>query len=64
MSQTALTRRSALAALGLAAVSPFSRAWAQSAPALTFLAVGDWGRDGAFHQADVAARMGETASLI
>lgn len=25
---------------------------------LAFLAVGDWGRDGAFHQADVAAAMG------
>jgi tartrate-resistant acid phosphatase type 5 len=64
MSQTSLTRRTALAALGLAAVSPFSRAWAASEPALTFLAVGDWGRDGQFNQADVAARMGETASLI
>jgi acid phosphatase len=64
MSQPLISRRSALAALGLAAVSPFSRAWAQGALALTFLAVGDWGRDGQFHQADVAARMGETASLI
>jgi acid phosphatase len=31
---------------------------------LNFLAVGDWGRDGAFHQADVAARMGETAQAL
>ena len=64
MSQSSITRRAALAALGLVAASPFSRAWAQGAPALTFLAVGDWGRDGQFHQADVAAQMGKTASLI
>jgi len=64
MSQTSISRRTALAALGLAVAAPFSRAWAASEPALTFLAVGDWGRDGDFHQADVAARMGETASLI
>jgi tartrate-resistant acid phosphatase type 5 len=64
MSHVSISRRTALAALGLAAVSPFSRAWAASAPALTFLVVGDWGRDGAFNQAEVAARMGETAGLI
>src|ERR1700761_7560056 len=39
-------------------------AWANRRSALTFLAVGDWGRDGAFHQQDVADRMGETASQI
>ena len=59
-----LTRRAALQGLGVAAasslVSPFARAFAAE-PALTFLAVGDWGRDGAYHQADVAARMAETA---
>jgi hypothetical protein len=33
-------------------------------PIVSFLAVGDWGRDGAFHQAEVAARMGETAKAL
>ena len=65
MTSMPLSRRRALQALGLAMAVPFSRAWAQSAdPALTFLAVGDWGRDGDFHQADVAARMGETAAAL
>ena len=60
-----MSRRAALQALGLAIVSPFSRSWAQSPePALNFLAVGDWGRDGGFHQSDVAARMGETAKVL
>jgi len=60
-----LSRRAALQALGLAMISPFSRAWAQSAePALNFLAVGDWGRDGAFNQHEVAQRMGETAAVL
>lgn len=60
------TRRSVISgvagSLALAA-SPFA-AWAQSRSALTFLAVGDWGRNGLFHQQDVADRMGETASRI
>ncbi|MBV9510260.1 MAG: metallophosphoesterase [Caulobacteraceae bacterium] len=65
MASITLSRRAALQALGLAIASPFSRAWAQTADSsLNFLAVGDWGRDGAFHQADVAARMGETAQAI
>lgn len=60
-----LSRRQALQALGLAMAAPFSRAWAaEAAPALTFVAVGDWGRDGADNQSAVAARMGETAGLI
>ena len=65
MSSASLSRRAALQALGLAIASPFSRAWAAAPePALNFLAVGDWGRDGAFHQSDVAARMGETADVL
>jgi hypothetical protein len=32
--------------------------------ALNFLAVGDWGRNGEFHQKDVAARMGEAAGQL
>jgi tartrate-resistant acid phosphatase type 5 len=60
-----ISRRLALQGLGLAVAAPLSRAWAAAdEPSLTFLAVGDWGRDGDFHQADVAARMGETAGQI
>jgi tartrate-resistant acid phosphatase type 5 len=60
------SRRQALGGLGLAlAATPFARAWAAlPQPPLTFLAVGDWGRDGAFHQAEVARRMGETAAAV
>jgi acid phosphatase len=62
MSRLALTRRRALAALGAAAFAPLSRTWAaQEAGALAFLAVGDWGREGQFHQREVAQRMGESA---
>jgi tartrate-resistant acid phosphatase type 5 len=34
-------------------------AWAAERPHLQFMVVGDWGRDGAFHQRQVAAAMGE-----
>ena len=65
---TEITRRAAiqfLGALGLAGFGPVSRAWADAdGPSLTFIAVGDWGRDGQFHQSDVAARMGETAAQL
>lgn len=62
MSRLALTRRAALQALGLAAFAPLSRGWAaEETGALAFLAVGDWGRQGQFHQREVAQRMGETA---
>lgn len=33
-------------------------------PGLRFVAVGDWGRDGASHQRDVAQRMGEAAKAL
>jgi len=67
MSSTVISRRRALQGLGLAAMSPFAPAWAADPdpdPIVSFLAVGDWGRDGAFHQAEVAARMGETAKAL
>ncbi|HTW34209.1 MAG TPA: tartrate-resistant acid phosphatase type 5 family protein [Rhizomicrobium sp.] len=66
MSFSRLTRRSALqgfGSLGLATALPFSRVWADGA-SLSFLAVGDWGRGGDFHQRDVAIRMGETARAL
>ena len=62
-----ITRRRALQGLGLAAMVPFAPAWAAETdpvPILSFLAVGDWGRDGAFHQVEVAALMGEVASEV
>jgi acid phosphatase len=60
-----LTRRAALQGLGLAFAAPLSGAFAAQQPgSLNFLAVGDWGRGGDFHQADVAARMGETAAAM
>jgi len=59
-----ISRRFALQGLGATAAS-VTATWARAArPALTFLAVGDWGREGAFNQGDVAARMGQTAALI
>ncbi|MBV8682953.1 MAG: metallophosphoesterase [Caulobacteraceae bacterium] len=59
------TRRTALQSLGVALAAPAFAAFAQSSgKALNFLAVGDWGREGAFHQAEVAARMGETAAAV
>ncbi|HXQ15476.1 MAG TPA: tartrate-resistant acid phosphatase type 5 family protein [Caulobacteraceae bacterium] len=67
MASNLITRRRALQGLGLAMVAPFSPAWAADVdpdPVVSFLAVGDWGRDGAFHQAEVAARMGETAKAL
>jgi tartrate-resistant acid phosphatase type 5 len=62
-----LSRRAALRGLAGAVIAPFGPAWAAAAdpePLVTFLAVGDWGRDGAHHQAEVAARMGETARSV
>jgi tartrate-resistant acid phosphatase type 5 len=67
MSPGLITRRRALQGLGLAAIAPFAPAWADemdTAPVVSFLAVGDWGRDRTFHQAEVAARMGETATAF
>jgi tartrate-resistant acid phosphatase type 5 len=60
-----LTRRAAFQGLGVALAAPAFAAFAQSSgKSLNFLAVGDWGREGAFHQAEVAARMGETATAL
>ena len=65
MNQPFFTRRRALQLMGVAAVAPFSPAWAaQAERPLTFLAVGDWGRDGAYRQSEVAAQMGVAAAKI
>lgn len=63
MTQT-LSRRRALQLMGVAAALPFTRAWAADGDALTFLAVGDWGRDGADRQSEVAEQMGLTAKAV
>jgi len=59
-------RREALASIAaaaaVAALPGVSRAAA--APALNFLVVGDWGRNGSDHQSDVAMQMGATAASL
>lgn len=57
------TRRHVVLSLSAAAALPLG-AMAQNKQALTFLAVGDWGRDGAFHQQDVADQMGKAADAL
>jgi acid phosphatase len=60
-----ISRRSALQGLASVFAGSLTASWARAAgPALTFLAVGDWGRDGTNNQSEVAARMGETAALL
>ncbi|MGH8228220.1 MAG: purple acid phosphatase family protein [Steroidobacteraceae bacterium] len=65
MSDFAVTRRDALKGLGglalSAALSGAAAAADSGARSLSFLAVGDWGRKGAYHQRDVAIQMGECA---
>ena len=56
-----LSRRAVLGGIATVAAIPALPAEA-AVPPLAFLAVGDWGRDGASHQRDVAARMGERAA--
>lgn len=60
------SRRQLLAGFGAAvATSGLARVPARaSARGLDFLAMGDWGRDGASHQLDVAAAMGRRASQV
>jgi len=55
-----------LGTLGAAALVPLDALWARAAAdgALTFLAVGDWGREGRNRQSEVAKQMGLTAERI
>lgn len=56
-----ITRRNVVGGIAVAAAAaPFTRLAAAS-PAGGFLVVGDWGRDGAQHQRDVAVAMGKAA---
>ena len=57
-----LSRRQLIAGLPGAALAGSTLVHARAAdPALAFVAVGDWGRDGASHQREVAAQMGRAA---
>lgn len=56
-----ITRRTVVGGIAAAAaITPFARA-AVAKPTGGFLVVGDWGRDGAQHQRDVAVGMGKAA---
>lgn len=60
------TRREVLAAVPAAVTFVAApRVWARATdPTLSFVAIGDWGRDGTSHQRDVAAHMGKAAAAI
>lgn len=60
-----VTRRRAIQGLAAAAFTgAVTSAWAAAEPALTFLAVGDWGRDGKDNQTEVAGQMGLVAAAL
>ena len=61
-----ITRRDALVGLSVAAVATQvgGATMAKPGDALDFVAVGDWGRDGASHQRDVANAMGKVAQDV
>ena len=62
MDSNRITRRAVVGALAAAAaVRPGT---ASTRPLLSFVAVGDWGRDGASHQRDVARQMGRAAAAL
>ncbi len=66
MTHAKLSRRELLTALPVGAmVATTSAAWAEPNPAeLSFLTVGDWGRDGASHQTEVARQMGGLHAIL
>lgn len=59
-----LTRRGVLGSLGVVATGAFSTLAAQPAEAVTFMAIGDWGRRGEPHQRIVGQAMGNLAEHI
>jgi acid phosphatase len=66
MQKKIFNRREAIASIAAAAtvaVLP-SRSIAAAAPGLSFLVVGDWGRNGSQHQSDVATQMGLAAASL
>lgn len=63
MGNLIVSRREVIAAVPVVALAASGMLQARAAsPALAFVAVGDWGRDGAAHQRDVAAQMGAAAA--
>ena len=66
MSERVLNRREAIASIAAAAaVAALPRvSIAAAAPALNFLVVGDWGRNGSDHQRDVATQMGVVGASL
>ncbi len=63
MTGPVIDRRTMVAAMAATAALPLG-ALAAPARAASFLVVGDWGRDGAQHQRDVAVEMGKTARAL
>jgi len=60
-----LTRRGVIEAMGIAAAAaPFGTLEAQTSDAVSFMAIGDWGRRGEPHQRAVAEAMGRLAGQI
>lgn len=60
-----LSRRTLLGAMPLVGLAGAARGVVPARPdRLAFVAVGDWGRDGASHQRDVAAAMGAAAASV
>ena len=63
--QSPSRRRVLSGAAAAAMLAPVTAMWAAEAgPALNFLAVGDWGRDGQFNQAEVGREMGVVAVAL
>jgi acid phosphatase len=63
MSKFTLDRRSVMAGMAATPALP-ALGLAKTEKAASFLVVGDWGRDGAQHQRDVAVQMGKTAKAL
>src|ERR1700730_601618 len=66
MTLARLNRREVLVAVGAAAVAAAApeALGRDAATGINFLVVGDWGRDGASHQQEVAAQMGSVAHRL
>jgi len=63
MSKFTLDRRSVMAGIAATAALPYA-GFAKPVKSASFVVVGDWGRDGAQHQRDVAVQMGKTAQAL
>ena len=64
MFRTDISRRTVIGGIAAtAAIAPLARGMAAERPG-GFLVVGDWGRDGAQHQRDVAVQMGKAATEL